>query len=137
MLASYSMSTPDSPPLPPDEFEQSLLKAENSLLQLKARYYQIQAHLAQQQSLLEQQQGFRDRQSNEPSLELKRQRQAIEDQLQELTLALESALLSDSQSRRLFWQLLREGILGELFWQILRFGSLGVILGWLLKSWAG
>jgi hypothetical protein len=131
------MPPSNSPNLPLDDFEQSLRQVEDSLLQLKARYHHIQSHQAEQQSLLEQQQRLRDRLRAEPSLELKQQLQAIEDQLQELKIALESELLSDRQTKQLMGELLRNGIIGEAFWQIIRFGGLGVVLGWLLKSWAG
>jgi hypothetical protein len=59
----------------------------------------------------------------------------LDEQLKALTVTMESRLLSDSQLQELFWQGLRQGILGDLFWQILRFGGLGVVLGWLLKAW--
>jgi hypothetical protein len=131
------MPSSDSPNLPNDDFEQSLRQVEDSLVRLKERYHQIQSHQAEQPSLLEQQQVLRDRYAAEPSVELKQQLTAIADQLQELEIALESSLLSDRQSKQLMGELLRNGILGELFWQIVRFGGMGIILGWLLKSWAG
>jgi hypothetical protein len=50
--------------------------------------------------------------------------QTLQRELEELDLALESRLFADSG-------------LKEVFWQAVRFGSLGVVLGWLLKLWAG
>lgn len=131
------MPSSDSPNLPNDDFEQSLRQVEDSLVRLKERYHQIQSDQSEQQSLLDQQQVLRDRYAVEPSVDLKQQLTAIADQLQELEIALESSLLSDRQSKQLMGELLRNGILGELFWQIVRFGGIGIILGWLLKSWAG
>lgn len=56
--------------------------------------------------------------------ELHRQLQEISDRLEQLEADLESRLLS--------WSNLREP-----FWQIVRFGGIGVIIGVILKSCAG
>ena len=63
-------------------------------------------------------------QQDQPSLELKKELEALEAELAQVELTLESELFS--------WDGLR-----EVFWQAVRFGGLGVVLGWLLKSWAG
>ncbi len=118
-----------SPVPPPDrapdlDFDRSLMEIEQALLMLKARYAQVQLDQRQQQDLqlrlseAEQQRRF-DR-SRALSAEIKH----IKNQLDELELALESRLFS--------WNGLREP-----FWQAVRFGGIGIVIGWLLKSYAG
>lgn len=63
-------------------------------------------------------------QQNPPSLELKQELEALEAELAQVELTLESELFS--------WDGLR-----EVFWQAVRFGGLGIVVGWLLKTWAG
>jgi len=59
-----------------------------------------------------------------PSPELKQELEALEQELSQVELTLESELFS--------WDGLR-----EIFWQAVRFGGLGIVLGWFLKTWAG
>ncbi len=127
------MPSQESPLFDPqeEEFAQALAEIERSLFRLRERYAQIQ-QAQQRQAELQQQQ-----QEANSLPELQTELQGIQAELQELDVVLESALLSDQQLRRLFWQGLRTGLLGEVFWQIVRFGGLGVVLGWLLKSFVG
>lgn len=113
-----------APQSPADEidFDRALLETEQALLMLKARYAQVQMDQQRQSELqaqLDWMQRRRDR-SKAMRAELKR----IQQQLEELEIALESRLFS--------WQGLK-----EVFWQAVRFGGLGIVLGWLLKSCAG
>ncbi|MBF2001398.1 MAG: DUF2203 domain-containing protein [Synechococcales cyanobacterium M58_A2018_015] len=119
-------SAAPTPPDPPEEinFEQSLLQLEQSLLRLKARYAQVQLDRQRQaelqQRLSQAQRDAKRRRSQELQSELK----ALQQQLDEVELALESQLFS--------WRGLQ-----DVFWQAVRFGGLGVIVGWMLKTWAG
>ncbi len=63
-------------------------------------------------------------QASPPSPELKKELEALEAELSQVELSLESELFS--------WDGLR-----EVFWQAVRFGGLGIVLGWFLKTWAG
>ena len=56
--------------------------------------------------------------------ELKSELQQIKEQLETIEINLESQMFS--------W-----GSLREPFWQAIRFGGLGVVVGWILKSYAG
>lgn len=111
-----------SPPEP--DFEETLAEVERSLQSLQARYAQIRADQQRQQSLQDQlhqtQRQYKQTRTQPLWAELK----SIQTQLDELEIALESQLFS--------WQGLR-----EIFWQAVRFGGLGIIVGWLLKSYAG
>ncbi|MDJ0633870.1 MAG: hypothetical protein QNJ34_11840 [Xenococcaceae cyanobacterium MO_188.B29] len=103
------------------ELEQILTDLERSLLELQERHaqvkqdYQKRIELEQQKETLKQQQE--DNQAREP---IKTQLRYIQQELDNLEINLESRLLN--------WQ---------PFWQAVRMGGLGVIIGWLLKSWAG
>ncbi|MDJ0731533.1 MAG: hypothetical protein QNJ33_16240 [Crocosphaera sp.] len=115
-------------PNPDEEFETALMEVERSLLKLKERYKEVQQ--AQKQKL-----DLENRLttvSPEDTAEV----QKIKEELQQLTITLESNLLKDQEIKTLLWQGIRQGLLGEVFWQIVRFGGLGIILGWLLKTWA-
>ena len=59
-------------------------------------------------------------QQNPPSPELKKELEALEQELSQVELTLESELFS--------WDGLR-----EIFWQAVRFGGLGVVLGWFFR----
>ena len=117
MSAQNSDFTPDDN----QEIEQLLTDIDRSLSELRKRHaqvkrnYQRRSELKQQRSRLKQQQ--KDNQTREP---IKTQLRHIQQELDELEIKLESHLLN--------WQ---------PFWQAVRIGGLGVILGWLLKSWAG
>lgn len=116
-------------PNPDDEFETALMEVERSLLKLKERHKQIQQAQKQKLDLEARLTSI----SPEDTTEVEK----IKEELQELTVDLETQLLKDQELNDLFWQGIRQGLLGEVFWQIIRFGGLGVILGWLLKTWAG
>ncbi len=128
-----SQSEPKQPEGEFEEFEAVLHDTERSLLELKERYEQIcQAKQRQteiQASLLE-----IPFQENFPSPRLEKQLQNLQEELQELSIILESRLLSDEENQGL---LLAQVLFIEVFWQVVRFGGVGVILGWLLKTWAG
>ena len=117
MSAQNSGFTPDDN----QELEQLLIDIDRSLSELKERHaqvkrdYQRRIELQQRQERLKQQQ--QDNQSREP---IKTQLRHIQQELDNLEVNLESRLLN--------WQ---------PFWQAVRIGGLGVIIGWLLKSWAG
>ncbi len=96
----------------------------------------LQTTQAEYDSLQEHRQEVESRWQETQLPELEQELYRLDEQLKALTVTMESHLLSDSQLQELFWQGLRQGILGDLFWQILRFGGLGVVLGWLLKAWA-
>lgn len=133
------MSSEDPNPLNDysEEFEQNLAKAQHALEQLKQRYAQVLEARRQQTELHEHLRATEQALQNNPNSGLKPQLQQIEAQIQELQVTLESALLSNDDLKRIFWEGLRHGLLGELFWQIVRFGGIGVIIGWILKSCAG
>lgn len=115
------------------EFERALEEAEQLLAGIKDRYAQVQ----RQAELQQQSQQVKQSWERTPVPELADQLEQLHRELQELEVALESALLSDSDLKKLFWQGLRQGLMGEVFWQVVRFGGLGVVVGWLLKSWSG
>ncbi|MGB5596513.1 MAG: hypothetical protein WBM62_21095 [Crocosphaera sp.] len=116
-------------PDPDEEFETALREVERSLFNLKERYKKVQQ--AQKQKL-----DLEERLNTTPP-EVTAEVQKINEELEQLTIALESNLLTDEDVKTLFWEGVRQGLLGEVFWQIIRFGGLGVLLGWLLKTWAG
>ena len=115
-------------PNPDEEFETALREVERSLLKLKERHKQVQQ--SQKQKL-----DLEDR-LNTIAKEDTAEVEKINEELQQLTLELETNLLTDQDLNTLFWQGIRQGLLGEVFWQIVRFGGLGVVIGWLLKTWA-
>ena len=119
------------------EFEQTLSTIERSLLALKERYGAVQTAEIDQENLTKHRQEIEAQWQENQLPELEQELQHIDEQLQELSVTLESHLLSEPALQDLFWKGLRQGILGEAFWQIVRFGGAGLLLGWLLKSWAG
>ncbi len=119
------------------EFEQTLSTIERSLLALKERYGVVQTAEIEQENLTKHRQEIEAQWQENQLPELEQELQHIDEQLQELSVTLESHLLSEPALQELFWKGLRQGILGEAFWQIVRFGGVGLVLGWLLKSWAG
>ncbi len=116
-------------PNPDEEFETTLMEVERSLLKLKERHKKVQQSQKQKLDLEER--------LNTVSPEDTAEVEKINEELQQLILELETTLLSDQDLNTLFWQGIRQGLLGEVFWQIIRFGGLGVVIGWLLKTWAG
>lgn len=119
------------------EFEQTLSTIERSLLDLKERYGVVQTAEIEQENLTKHRQEIEAQWQENQLPELEQELQQIDERLQELSVTLESHLLSEPALQDLFWKGLRQGILGEAFWQIVRFGGVGLVLGWLLKSWAG
>jgi uncharacterized membrane protein YccC len=119
------------------EFEQTLSTIERSLLALKERYGVVQTAEIERENLTKHRQEIEAQWQENQLPELEQELQHIDEQLQELSVTLESHLLSEPALQDLFWKGLRQGILGEAFWQIVRFGGVGLVLGWLLKSWAG
>lgn len=101
------------------EFEQSLAEVERSLQALKDRHAQIQHDQQRQTELQGRQEQVKRQLRHAPTPALKTELQQIQDQLDELEVALESRLFSLSTFK-------------EPFWQIVRFGGLGLILGWSL-----
>lgn len=116
-------------PNPDEEFETALMEVERSLLKLKQRYKEIQQAQKQKLNLEERLNTV----SPQDTTELEK----INEELQQLTITLESNLLTEEDVKTLLWEGIRQGLLGEVFWQIIRFGGLGIILGWLLKTWVG
>jgi chromosome segregation ATPase len=119
------------------EFEQAIVDIEQSLSTLKQRYYQVKQDLQQQAELKGQFESLEQEWQIHQQPELEKELINLRDQIQELSVALESALLSSRDFQRLFWKGIRQGLLSEVFWQIIRFGGLGIVIGWLLKTYAG
>jgi seryl-tRNA synthetase len=99
------------------EFEQTLATVARSLQDLQTRYAQVQQDQQRQLELKNRIDQVRASTKRHPSPELKAELQTLQQQLEELELALESRLFS--------WDGLK-----EVFWQAVRFGGLGIILGW-------
>ena len=116
---SQSTSSTDS-----IDVAQSLREAEETLLRLKARHAQIQLDQQRQQELQHRLEDTRQGLRRDRTPALKAELKEIQQQLDEIEVALESQLFS--------W-----GGLKEIFWQAVRFGGLGVLIGWMLRSWAG
>ncbi len=119
------------------DFALSLAALTQSLQTLQTRYDEVQSHRAKQQQLDEHRADLEARWQNEQRPELEQELQQMKTQLAELSLQLESELLTDKQLQQVFWDGLRQGLMGDVFWQIVRFGGLGIVVGWLLKSWQG
>jgi protein subunit release factor A len=119
------------------DFALSLAALAQSLQTLQTRYDEVQSHRAKQQQLEEHRADLEARWQAEQRPELEQELQQMKTQLEELSLQLESELLTDKQLQQIFWDGLRQGLMGEVFWQIVRFGGLGIVLGWLLKGWQG
>lgn len=128
-----SQSEPHQPESEYEEFEASLDDIERSLRELKERYQQIRQAQKRQAEIQQSLQGI-PFQENFPSPPLEKKLQSLQDELQELSIILESRLLSDEDNQGLMFA---QVLFIEIFWQVVRFGGVGVILGWLLKTWAG
>lgn len=102
------------------DFEEELRSLEDEFSALKERYQQVQKDKSLQAELQRRLQEVRDKKTPGMKTELKH----IKEQLETLEINLESQLFS--------WQSLKKP-----FWQAVRFGGLGVIIGWILKSYAG
>jgi chromosome segregation ATPase len=108
-----------------DEFEQALAEVEQNLQLLKDRYEQIQRDRLRQEELQHQREQVKNSDPQESNRQvLKAELKQIQEQLEIIELNLESRLFS--------WKSLREP-----FWQAVRFGGLGIVMGWILKSYAG
>src|SRR3712207_4563723 len=102
-----SPSNPEEP-----TFEQSLETVERALAELKERYAQVQADQARQADLQQQHAAIAAQQRHGKSSKLQLELQAIEQQLEELEVSLESRLFSWSGLKEVFWQAVRFGGLG-------------------------
>jgi septal ring factor EnvC (AmiA/AmiB activator) len=116
------MSPPDPNRINDEDLDRAIAAVERSLLELKERYEQVQRD-KQRRTELEQARAHLKKESQHDP-EIKAQLQQIQQELDTLELNLESRLFN--------WR-----SLSQPFWQAVRFGGLGVILGWVLKSWAG
>jgi chromosome segregation ATPase len=106
------MSAAEANPTEPT-FEQLLQTAEEKVTQLKTRYQQVQTDQARQTELTDRKAAINATSSPELTEELN----AIETELHELEVRLESQLFSwDS------WK--------QYFWQTVRFVGIGIAIGW-------
>jgi phage terminase Nu1 subunit (DNA packaging protein) len=103
------------------DFEQALADVERSLQLLKERYAQVLADEQRKADLQTQERSLKARLRSGKSKALHQELKQIQQQLDEVEIALESRLFS--------WQGAR-----EIFWQALRFGGIGIVMGWILKS---
>ena len=110
------------------ELEKHICDLEYKIQRLRRRYEQIKQVQQQHEKLRN------DLMELDTDPNSKNEAKIILDELSELEVILESALLRDDQLRYLFWQAIRKGLTGDVFWQALRFGGIGMILGWLLRS---
>ena len=106
------------------EFSLMLADVERSLVALKQRYTQVQQDLKRQAELQQRLKQVKPELRRNHVSELKSELQQIKEQLETIEINLESQMFS--------W-----GSLREPFWQAIRFGGLGVVVGWILKSYAG
>lgn len=106
------------------EFVQALEAVERSLAAVKERYTQIQVDRQRQAELRYRREDVRASVRQNPLPQLKQELRQIEQELETIELNLESSLFS--------W-----GSMKQPFWQAVRFGGLGILLGWILKSYAG
>lgn len=115
---------PNSQPEDLGEFSLMLADVERSLVALKQRYTQVQQDLKRQAELQQRLKQVKPELRRNHVSELKSELQQIKEQLETIEINLESQMFS--------W-----GSLREPFWQAIRFGGLGVVVGWILKSYAG
>jgi hypothetical protein len=109
---------------PENEFVQAIAAVERSLATVKERYTQIQVDRQRQAELGHLREDVRQSVRQNPLPQLKQELREIEQELETIELILESSLFS--------W-----GSIKQPFWQAVRFGGLGILLGWMLKSYAG
>ncbi|MDP8934244.1 MAG: DUF2203 domain-containing protein [Cyanobacteriota bacterium] len=110
------------------EFVQALSAVEQSLAAVKERYTQIQVDRQRQVELGHRREEIRQSKRQNPLPQLKKELREIEQELETIELNLASRLLSWRSIIEPFWQ---------AFWQAVRFGGLGILIGWILKSYAG
>ncbi|MBD2519652.1 hypothetical protein H6G93_32780 [Nostoc sp. FACHB-973] len=120
MKPSQQSQPPGENPEP--DLSQEIEEVERSLLSLRERYNQVQRDRQQKAQLQQRQDQLKRHKSQTP--EIKAELRQIKQQLETLELNLESQLFS--------WRSLKKP-----FWQAVRFGGMGVIIGWILKSYAG
>lgn len=119
------MNSPnDAPTSNEADIELTLAEIERSLEQFKSRYAQVKRDLDEQVELKGQLRQTQADYRREKTPALKQEVRQIQQRLEELEITLESQLVS--------W-----GWVRETFWQVVRFGGLGIVIGWLLRSWAG
>ena len=106
------------------EFVQALETVERSLATVKERYTQVQVDRLRQAELGNRREDIRASVRQNPTAQLKQELREIEQELETIELNLESSLFS--------WVSIKQP-----FWQAVRFGGLGILLGWILKSYAG
>ena len=106
------------------EFVQALETVERSLATVKERYTQVQVDRLRQVELGNRREDIRESVRQNPTAQLKKELREIEQELETIELNLESSLFS--------WVSIKQP-----FWQAVRFGGLGILLGWILKSYAG
>ena len=106
------------------EFVQALETVERSLATVKERYTQVQVDRLRQVELGNRREDIRESVRQNPTAQLKKELREIEQELETIELNLESSLFS--------WVSIKQP-----FWQAIRFGGLGILLGWILKSYAG
>jgi len=106
------------------EFVEAIAAVERSLAAVKERYTQIQVDRQRQVELGHRREDVRQSVRQNPLPQLKKELREIEQELETIELNLESSLFS--------W-----GSIKQPFWQAVRFGGLGILLGWILKSYAG
>ena len=98
-----------------NELAQILDEVERSLALLQSRHKQVkQDYFARSHTLIRQQE-LKAKSGSKP---LKTELRAIQQELDDLELSLESVLLPD------------------IFWQVVRFVFLGIAIGWFLHLWA-
>ena len=127
-------------PYPNDEsaeFTEAIEEVEAAIASLKDRYRQINEAEQQKKDLEAQFSQIEPQWRENPLPELEKELVQIREQIQELEVILESNLLKEGELKRLFWEGIRRGLLGEVFWQIVRFSGIGVLLGWILRSCTG
>ena len=100
--------------------EKILTDVGQSLVELEERYEQVKQDWQRYTELQHQQEELEAKKVHNFEKEpIKTELKHLIQELEELEINLESVLLPD------------------LFWQAVRFGGLGIVIGWLLKSWAG
>ena len=98
-----------------NELAQILDEVERSLALLQSRHKQVKQDYLTRSHTLARQQELKAKSGSKP---LKTELRAIQQELNDLELSLESALLPD------------------IFWQVVRFVFLGIAIGWFLHLWA-
>lgn len=103
------------------ELDEALAAVQQKLRDFEDRYGQVRRDQRLRGELVAEQRSL-EAKSSRPALRAELDR--IQQEIDEIDLALESRLFS--------WDGLK-----EVFWQAVRFGGLGMVLGWLLRGWSG